>query len=189
MLSLLRYGYSYIGDDISLLQDHGPMQLLLGASVNIHVTDHTIEMFPELRTAGLGLLRQGAYRKSFHTEDVYPGSRGRSCEPAMILYLQVTNMSHSCLEPLAKSLALEALVRSEAYRHDTDTAAQEFQVLSKLGYRRLALQRTSPRWRSWPGMALMESSRASKSRRRSPGPSPGGNRRYRRLGRRRPSSV
>ena len=132
MLSLLRSGYRYLGDDISLLQDHGPMQLLLGASVNIDVTDHTIEMFPELRTAGFGLLRQGAYRKSFHTEDVYPGSRGRSCEPAMILYLQVTNMSHSCLEPLAKSLALEALVRREAYRHDADTAAQEFQVLSKL---------------------------------------------------------
>jgi hypothetical protein len=50
----------------------------------------------------------------------------------MILFPQVTNMSHSCLEPLAKSLALEALVRRETHKHDADTAAQEFQVLSKL---------------------------------------------------------
>ena len=132
MLSLLRSGYRYLGDDMSLLGDHGPMQLLLGVSPTIDVTDHTIEMVPELRTAGLRLLRQGAYRKSFHPEDVYPGSRGRSCEPAMILFPQVTNMSHSCLEPLAKSLALEALVRRETHKHDADTAAQEFQVLSKL---------------------------------------------------------
>ena len=132
MLSLIRSGYRYLGDDIALLQDDGPIHLLLGASLNIDVTDHTIEMFPELRTAGLGLLRQGVYRKSFHPEDVYTGSQGRSCEPAMILYPQVTNMSHSCLEPLAKSLALEALVRREAYRHDAETAAQEFRMLYKL---------------------------------------------------------
>ncbi len=132
MLALLRSGYRYLGDDILLLQDHGAMQTLLGTFLNIDVTEHTIEMFPELRTAGLGLLRQGVYRKSFQTEDLYPGSRGCSCEPAMILFPQVTNMSHSCLQPLAKSLALEVLVQREAYRHDANTAAQEFQVLSKL---------------------------------------------------------
>jgi hypothetical protein len=132
MLSLLRSGYRYLGDDHQLLHDHGATQRLLGTSLSIDVTDPTIEMFPELRAAGLGLLRQGAYRKSFHTDDVYPGSRGRSCEPAMILFPQVANMSHSCLQPLAKSLALEALVQREAYRHDADTAAKEFQVLSQL---------------------------------------------------------
>ena len=132
MLSLLRSGYRYLGDDLPLLRDDDPTQRLLATSLNIDVTDHTIEMIPELRTAGVGLLQQGAYRKSFHAEDVYPGSRGRSCEPAMLLFSQVTNISHSCLEPLGKSLALEALVQREAYSRDAQTAAQEFQVLAKL---------------------------------------------------------
>jgi hypothetical protein len=105
---------------------------LLATSLNIDVTDHTIAMVPELQNAGFKLLRQGAYRKSFHTEDVYPGSRGQSCEPTMILFPHVTNIPHSCLEPLAKSRALEALVQREPYRHDTDTSAQEFHLLAKL---------------------------------------------------------
>jgi hypothetical protein len=132
MLSLLRAGFRCLADDHPLLQDRGAAQELLETSLNIEVADHTIALFPELRTAAAGLLRQGAYRKSFHVEDVYPRSQGRSCEPAMILFPQVTNMAHSCLQPLAKSLALEALVQREAYRYDAVTAAQEFQALSQL---------------------------------------------------------
>jgi hypothetical protein len=135
LLSLLREGYRYLADDHPLLRDKGIGQELLGIPTKIDVTDGTISMFPELRNAELGLLKQGAYRKSFYADDCYSGSSGNSCEPAMILFPQITDISHSCLEPLAKSRALEVLLSRESSVHDAKTAGKEFQALSKLAQR------------------------------------------------------
>jgi hypothetical protein len=132
LLSLLRAGYRYLADEHALLRDNGSAQELLATPMKVDVTDDTIAMFPELRTARVGLLRQGVYRKSFHAEDGYPGSCGHSCQPAMIIFPEVTNMSHSCLEPMAKSRALEELLSRLSSIHDTKTAAREFQALSRL---------------------------------------------------------
>ncbi len=132
LLSLLRAGYRYLADEHVLLRDTSAAQELLAAPMKIEVTDDTIAMFPELQAAGVGLLRQGVYRKSFHAEDGYPGSYGHSCIPAMIIFPEVTNISHSCLEPMAKSRALESLLSRVPSIHDANTAAKEFQALSKL---------------------------------------------------------
>lgn len=50
----------------------------------------------------------------------------------MMLFPDVVDMSYSCLEPLSKSRALEAMMPQAAFVSDRDIARQEFQALSRL---------------------------------------------------------
>lgn len=131
-LSLLRSGFRYLSDDYPLLRDRGTHLELLAFPMKIDVTDRTIEFFPELRNALPGLLKQGIYKKNFQAEDLYPGSLGTSCVPAMVLFPHVADIPHSCLEPLAKSRALEAVMPQGLLVYDQAVARREFQALSRL---------------------------------------------------------
>lgn len=131
-LSLLRSGFRYLSDDYPLLRDRGAHMELLAFPMKIDVTDRTIEFFPELRSAAPGILQQGVYKKNFQAEDLYADSIGSSCTPAMILFPHVVDMPHSCLEPLAKSRALEAILPQGLLVYDQAVARREFQVLSRL---------------------------------------------------------
>lgn len=131
-ISLLRSGFRYLSDDYPLLRDRGTHMELLAFPMKIDVTDRTIEFFPELRDAAPGLLQQGIYKKNFQAEDLYADSIGRSCTPAMIMFPHVVDVAHSCLEPLSKSRALEALMPQGLLVYDRTVARREFQALSKL---------------------------------------------------------
>jgi len=131
-LSLLRAGYRYLSDDHPLLREHGARLELLPFPMKIDVTGQSIEFFPELRGAAPGLLKQGVYKKYFYAEDLFPDSIGGSCEPAMILFPHVVDLPHSCLEPLSKSRALEAIMPQAMLVYDREVAAREFQLLSRL---------------------------------------------------------
>jgi hypothetical protein len=132
LLSLLRSGYRYLSDDHPLLRDHGTHVEMLAFPMTIEVTDRTIGFFPELRQAVPGLVRQGVYKKYFHAADFYPESIGESCAPAMMLFPDVVDMPYSCLEPLSKGRALEAILPHSACVLDRDSARREFQALSRL---------------------------------------------------------
>jgi hypothetical protein len=131
-LSLLRSGFRYLSDDYPLLRDQGTHMELLAFPMKIDVTDRTIEFFPELRDAAPGILQQGVYKKNFQAEELYPAGIGSSCTPAMILFPHVVDMPHSCLEPLPKSRALEAIMPQGLLVYDQVVARREFQVLSRL---------------------------------------------------------
>ncbi|TKB82331.1 MAG: hypothetical protein E8D44_12340 [Nitrospira sp.] len=131
-ISLLRSGFRYLSDDYPLLCDRGTHMELLAFPMKIDVTDRTIEFFPELRNAAPGLLKQGIQKKYFQSEDLYAESIGRSCRPAIIMFPHVVDMPHSCLEPLTKSRALEALMPQGLLVYDQTVARREFQALSKL---------------------------------------------------------
>ena len=131
-LSLLRSGFRYLSDDFPLLRDRGTHMELLAFPMKIDVTDRTIEFFPELRNAAPGILQQGISKKFFQAEDVYANSLGNSCTPAMILFPHVVDMPHSCLEPLPKSRALEAIMPQGLLVYDQAVARREFQALSRL---------------------------------------------------------
>jgi hypothetical protein len=132
LLSLLRSGYRYLSDDHPILRDAGTRLELLAVPMKIDVTDQTIALFPELREAMSGLLHQGVYKKSFSVEDLFANPLGHSCEPAMIVFPYLTNMPHSCLEPIPKSQALEMLLPNPSFISDEQMARQELQTLSKL---------------------------------------------------------
>jgi hypothetical protein len=91
-----------------------------------------MEFFPELREAPPGVLQQGICKKFFQAEDLYAASIGMSCTPAMIMFPHVVDMPHSCLEPLAKSRALEAIMPQALLVYDQSVARREFQALSRL---------------------------------------------------------
>jgi hypothetical protein len=131
-LSLLRSGFRYLSDDYPLLRDRGTHMELLAFPMKIDVTDRTIEFFPELRNAAPGILQQGIYKKNFQAEDLYTDSIANSCTPAMILFPHVVDMPHSCLEPLPKSRALEAIMPQGLLVYDQAVGRREFQVLSRL---------------------------------------------------------
>lgn len=131
-LSLLRAGFRYLSDDYPLLRDRGTHMELLAFPMKIDVTDRSVEFFPELRGAAPGVLQQGICKKFFQSEDIYAGSMGSSCTPAMIMFPQVVDIPHSCLEPLSKSRALEAIMPQGLLVYDQAVARQEFQALSKL---------------------------------------------------------
>jgi hypothetical protein len=131
-LSLLRSGFRYLSDDYPLLRDRGTHMELLAFPMKIDVTDRTIEFFPELHNAAPGILQQGICKKFFQAEDLYADSIGSSCTPAMIIFPHVVDVPHSCLEPLPKSRALEAIMPQGLLVYDQEVAQREFQVLSRL---------------------------------------------------------
>jgi hypothetical protein len=131
-LSLLRAGYRYLSDDTPWIRLYGESVEVLSFPMKVDVTDQTIAFFPELREAAPGVLQQGVHKKYFKVEDVYPGGIGKRCRPAVILFPQVVDSSTSCLEPLAKSHAFQAILPQTMVVHDSEIARRQFHALSTL---------------------------------------------------------
>jgi hypothetical protein len=131
-ISLLRSGYRYLSDDHPLIRDAGTHVEMLPFPIKIGVTEATTAFFPELRNAPDHILQPGSPKRSFHAEDLYPTSVGDTCEPAIILFPHVVDMPHSCLEPLPKSRALEAILPQALLVYDSEIARRQFQTLARL---------------------------------------------------------
>lgn len=131
-LSLLRAGYRYLSDDHPFFRLNESRVEILPYPLKINVTDQTVSFFPELRAAPPSILRAGVPKRYFHAEDLYPTPLGRSCEPAVILFPQVVEASHSCLEPLSKKRALEMILPHSLLVYDAAVARREFQALVRL---------------------------------------------------------
>jgi len=131
-LSLLRSGYRCLSDDHPLLRETDCGLEILPLPVKVDVTEPTIAMFPELREAPEGLLRQGVRKRFFYVEDLYPGGTGESCEPSIMIFPHVVDSEKSWLEPLSKRQALEDLLPHGLLVYNEHVARQEFQMLSKL---------------------------------------------------------
>lgn len=131
-ISLLRSGYRYLSDDHPLLRDAGTHIDLLPFPIKINVTEQTVGFFPELRTAPAQVLQSRFPKRAFHAKDLYPTSIGECCQPALVLFPHVIDASHSHLELLSKSRALEMLLPQALLVYDSEVAKREFQVLAKL---------------------------------------------------------
>jgi hypothetical protein len=131
-VSLLRSGFRYLSDDCPLLSEQDAQVDLLACPVKVEAVDRTIEMFAELREAAPGIVKQGVWKKWFQPEDIYPRSIGETCRPAMILFPVVSDMPHSCLEPLPKGRALERMMPQGLQPGNLAISRREFQALSKL---------------------------------------------------------
>lgn len=132
MLALLRSGFRYLSDDCLLVRERGAQMDLLPLPMPIDVTGRTVEVFPELRGAGSGILRQGSWKKSFDPHDLYGDCAGSPCRPVMMLFPHIVDLPHSCLEPLSKPGALEALMAQPRVAQEPEAARREFLALSKL---------------------------------------------------------
>ncbi len=131
-LSLLRSGYRYLSDDHPFFRLREDRVEILPYPLKINVTDQTISFFPELRTAPPSILHAGKPKRYFYAEELYPGPFGAPCEPAVILFPTVVDSPHSCLEPLAKKMALEMILPHSLLVYDAEVARREFQALARL---------------------------------------------------------
>ncbi len=131
-LSLLRSGYRYLSDDHPFFRLNNTRVEILPYPLKINVTDQTVAFFPELRDAPPSILHSGVPKRYFYAEKVYPGPLGTACEPAVILFPQVVDTPHSCLEPLSKRLALELILPHSLLVYDAEVARREFQALVRL---------------------------------------------------------
>lgn len=131
-ISLLRSGYRYLSDDHPLIQDVGTHVEVVPFPTKINVTEATIAFFPELLDVPDHVLHPSSRKWSFHAEDLYPTSMGKCCQPAMILFPHVVDISHSHLELLSKTQAMELLLPQALLVYDPEVAGREFQVLAKL---------------------------------------------------------
>lgn len=131
-ISLLRSGYRYLSDDHPLIRDAGTHVEMLPFPVKIGVTETTAAFFPELRNAPDHILHPGLPKRSFHAEDLYQTSVGDACQPAIMLLPHVADISHSWLEPLPKSRALEAILPQALLVYDSEISRRQFQTLARL---------------------------------------------------------
>ena len=131
-LSLLRAGFRYLSDDTPRLRVTGAGVEVLSFPMKVDVTERTIDVFPELRAAPSGVLRQGLYKKYFHVEEVYSSGIGNSCRPAVILFPRVIDAPASSLDPLPKGDALRAILPQALVVHGPEIARREFHALSTL---------------------------------------------------------
>jgi hypothetical protein len=131
-ISLLRSGYRYLSDDHPLIRDAGTHVDILPFPIKINVTEETIAFFPELRNAPDHILHPGFPKRGFYAEELYPTSVGECCHPAIMLFPHVVHSTHSHLEPLPKSRAMELLLPQALLVYDSEVARREFRVLAKL---------------------------------------------------------
>lgn len=131
-LSLLRSGYRYLSDDHPFFRLSGGRVEILPYPLKINVTDQTVSFFPELRAAPPTVLHAGFPKRYFYAEELYPAPLGQSCEPAIILFPEVVDSPHSCLEPLSKKSALEMILPHSLLVYDPEVARREFQALVRL---------------------------------------------------------
>jgi len=131
-ISLLRSGYRYLSDDHPLIRDVGAHIEMLPFPAKINVTEATITFYPEVLHSPHLVLQSGSPKRSFRIEDLYSTSVGDCCQPALVLFPHVVDASHSQIEPLPKSRALEALLPHSLLVYNPEVARREFQVLAKL---------------------------------------------------------
>ncbi len=131
-LSLLRSGYRYLSDDHPFFRLRDARVEILPYPLKINVTDQTVSFFPELRDALPSMLHAAPPKRYFHAEDIYPGPLGKPCDPAVILFPEIIDSPHSCLEPLSKKLALELILPHSLLVYDAEIARREFQALVQL---------------------------------------------------------
>ena len=130
--SLLRAGYRYLSDDHPFFKLCDGRVEILPYPLKINVTDETVAFFPELRAASPAVLHAGIPKRYFFAEELYPAPLGQPCEPAIILFPEVVDSPHSCLEPLSKKVALEMILPHSLLVYDLVVARREFQALARL---------------------------------------------------------
>lgn len=125
-LSLLRSDYRYLSDDHPFFRLNDGRVEMFPYPLKINVTDQTGAFFPELSAASPSVLHAGFPKRYVYAEDVYPGPLGQPCEPVVLLFPEVVDSPHSCLEPLSKKQALEMILTHSLLVYEAEVARREF---------------------------------------------------------------
>jgi hypothetical protein len=129
LLALLESGWRLVSDDHPLLREDGRGVELLPFPARIDITADTLARFPGLRR---DMLHEGARKFGLSLQRLGPGSIGRPCRPALVLFPQVVESRDSSVEVFPRSRALEELMRLSMLVLDREVASRHFQALGRL---------------------------------------------------------
>ena len=109
-LALARAGWDLLGDDMLFLTPGRDGPLVHAFPEPIDLTDHTIELFPELADLAAVPRLPGWPKRQLHLTERYGTRIAWDCRPAALIFPQVVNRDRSLLTPMDRDGALLELV-------------------------------------------------------------------------------
>jgi hypothetical protein len=109
-LALVRAGWDLLGDDMLFLTPGRAGPLVRAFPEPIDVTDHTIQLFPELADLASVPKLPGWPKRQLHLSERYGTRIAWDCRPAALVFPRVANRDRSVLIPMDRDEALLELV-------------------------------------------------------------------------------
>ncbi len=109
-LTLLRAGFSLLGDDLVFLTPGETGVRMLAFPDEIGVTEQTLGFFPELQPLLAQPLTPGFTKRQLLSEQFYPHEWVAACTPRVLIFPQVSATPGSTLQPMSRDEALLELI-------------------------------------------------------------------------------
>lgn len=137
VLSMIRQGASFLGDDLSILQESGDRVVVSGFPELLTVTGETLDFFPELKEFVDRSNRQSISKKWIvSAQDIYGGSRMLDSCRLHVVYLVKKSADGPKAERLAPSAAFGKLIRAHTFAQSqsisNSSASSLFSILSRI---------------------------------------------------------
>ena len=132
LVNLVRAGYSFLSDDVSLLRRQGGRLSLLGFPEPVNLTPSAVAAFPELEFLKKTPKPCPGRKHSLRLEDVYPDCLRKQARPGWLIFPQVQPRADTRLLPLPKREALGLLIPQSVIVANKTIVAQHLQILSQL---------------------------------------------------------
>ncbi|MBI5788383.1 MAG: hypothetical protein HZA78_05975 [Candidatus Schekmanbacteria bacterium] len=132
MVHLVRNGYKFLSDDISLVKKGAEGLTLLGLPQPVNLLPDAIANFPELGFLQAVKKRCTRSKRSFRIEEVYPDSLETQAVPAWIVFPQVQAKLDTALLPLSKSEALSNLIPQSLVVANRAIVREHLDILAQL---------------------------------------------------------
>lgn len=131
-LQLVKDGYRLLSDDAVFLKDGGERVEAMSFPEEINVSEHTMELIPELENVKNFTRNELRKKNSFQIEELYPGSFVDSSMPSLLLFPQIADSEKTKVQPISSSEALTLTMRYAFFFLDPSTTAKHFEILSML---------------------------------------------------------
>ncbi len=130
MLTCVRADFQFLGDDTTLIErSPNGGTTVLSLLNTLHVTEQTIDWFPEL-IPHLSALPNPIGKRLVMVNEVYPGCVAREAQVTAILAPEVSDQAHSTLEPLNKATLLRDILFYSVDLHDPINAWRHLDFLA-----------------------------------------------------------
>jgi len=131
MVTLVRKGFGYLGDDMVFLRKGPHGMRVLGFPDEIDLTDETIALFNELDHLMSLPKSEGWHKRQVRPEQLYPGKMVSECKPGLLIFPKISGKASSVLKPMNSTEALLQLL-SNIIRTDSASSQNHLDALTAL---------------------------------------------------------
>lgn len=130
-ISLIKQGWNYLSDDVTLLKQDSGVVKALAFVRGFSFDPHLAGSYPELDASSNS--SWNGQKRFIDIEAVYPGRSLQDCIPEMLLFPEIVPDDKSRLAPLSRTNALIALMQnSGGIMVDREMAEQHIELLKQL---------------------------------------------------------